>query len=95
LKIYTTLGYRPDVPRVLEAFAYCAALSSRPERALSLAGSAAAQRRLVEFETPNSMLDQCLEECRKQLSRLDASNSWMRGWNMTRDEAMRFALASS
>ena len=95
LKIYSSLGYRPDVPRVLEAFACCAALSSRPERALTLAGSAAAERRLVEFEISNAKLDQYLDECRNQLSRLDASNSWMRGWNMTRDEAIRFALGSS
>jgi predicted ATPase/predicted Ser/Thr protein kinase len=95
LRIYTGLGHRPDVPRVLEAFACCAAVSARSERALTLAGSAAALRQSVGFDVPKPKLERLLEECRTQLSSLQAADSWMRGWNMTPEEIVRFALSAS
>ena len=97
LRIYASLGYRSDLPRVLEAYACCAALAGDPERALTLAGSAAGLRELVgrQYELPKSKLARHLEESRRQLSGSQAATSWMRGWNMSTEEAVLFAKRSS
>ena len=45
LQLYWDLGHRADLPRLLESFAACAAASGESERALILAGGAAALRK--------------------------------------------------
>lgn len=97
LRIYAHLGYRADLPRVLEAYACCASASARPERALTLAGSAAAllQQAGLGFDKPKPNLDRYLKEARRMLPGSQAASSWMRGWSMLPEEAVRFALGSS
>ena len=94
LKLYWDLGHRADLPRLLESFAVCAA-SGDPQRALTLAGAAAVLRN--ELAKPvagptKTRLQSALEAARKQLSSAEATASWMRGWTMQPEEAVRFAL---
>jgi hypothetical protein len=94
LKMYWDLGHRGDLPRLLESFAACAAFED-PQRALTLAGAAAVLR--SELAKPvkglaKSRLEIALEAARKQLSSAEATASWMRGWTMQPEEAVRFAL---
>jgi predicted ATPase len=93
LKLYWDLGHRADLPRLLESFAVCATASRNPERALTLAGAAAVLRNeLGKPGAAKAPLENALEIARKQLSSSDATASWMRGWSMQPEEAVRFAL---
>jgi predicted ATPase len=97
LRLYWDLGHRGDLPRLLEAFAVCAMASRHPERALTLAGAAAVLRsKLVKpvAGSAKSRLEIALETARKQLSSADATVSWLRGWTMEPEEAVRFALGT-
>jgi predicted ATPase len=97
LKLYWDLGHRGDLPRLLESFAACASAAGEPERALTLAGGAAALRKELFrplIGAPKTRLESALEAARKQLSSSDATASWMRGWTMQPEEAVRFALGA-
>ncbi|MBZ5632189.1 MAG: protein kinase [Acidobacteriia bacterium] len=95
LKLYWDLGHRTDLPRLLESFAACASAAGEPERALTLAGGAAALRKELDrplTEAPKTRLESALEAARKRLSSAEATASWMRGWTMEPEAAVRFAL---
>ncbi len=97
LKLYWDLGHRADLPRLLESFAACAAESGEPERALTLAGGAAALRKELArplADAAKTRLESSLDAVRRQLTSPDAAASWMRGWTMQAEEAVRFALGS-
>jgi len=95
LKLYWDLGNQTDLPRLLESLASCAEALREPERALTLAGAAAAIRQellspLTESAKPK--VEHTLAAARDQLSSTAATASWMRGWTMQPEEAVRFAL---
>jgi predicted ATPase len=85
---------REDLPRVLEAFASLALQGQAPERALTLAGSAAVMReryRVRDFSPVRRHgFEQKIDEARKRAGPAAAA-SWMRGWNMSTEEAMQWA----
>jgi predicted ATPase len=97
LQLYSDLGNRAELPRVLESCAICASASGDPERALTLAGSAAALRHaLVKplTDSAKAKLESRLDEARRRLTSAEATASWMRGWTMEPEEAVRFALGA-
>jgi hypothetical protein len=68
-----------------------------PESALTLAGAAAAIRQQLLAPLTGSAkarVDRTLAEARGRLSSAEATASWMRGWTMEQDEAVRLALGS-
>jgi tetratricopeptide (TPR) repeat protein len=95
LQLYWDLGRRTDLPRLLESLAACAAATGEPERALTLAGGAAKLRQeLIRPLTgaAKTRVENSLEAARKELMSTEAAASWMRGWSMQPEEAVRFAL---
>ena len=82
--------------RVLEAFAHVAAAAGAPERALMLAGAAAAVRHTLSVPLPGSQLQRVeatLERVRRQLDPQRAAAAWMEGWSLSIDEAIALAFA--
>jgi len=97
LESYLDLGNRADLPRVLESCAACATAAGEPERALTLAGSAAALRQALAkplTDSAKNKLESSLDEARRRLNSSAAMASWMRGWTMQPEEAVRFALGA-
>jgi hypothetical protein len=97
LKLYWDLGNQADLPRLLESCAACATAAGEPERALTLAGSAAALRQALLkplTDSAKAKLESSLDEARLRLTSAEATASWMRGWIMQPEEAVRFALGA-
>jgi len=97
LAIFQALRHRRGIARVLEHLACCAACQSRPERALKLAGAAAALRE--KLGTPLSAaeraeLENSLRQARQQLSTAEQEGCWAEGWSNTADQNLAYALAS-
>ncbi len=86
---------REGLPRILEAFAGLALQVQAPEHALTLAGSAAATRERYSLRTSSRLrraeVEQKTDKARKQAGPAAAA-SWMKGWNMSREEAFECAL---
>jgi len=83
------------LPRVLESCSICAAAAGESQRAVTFAGSAAALRQALHKPLPDAAkvkLERALAEARGRLSSSEATASWMRGWTMEPEEAVRFAL---
>jgi tetratricopeptide (TPR) repeat protein len=97
LRLYLELGNHIDFPRLLESLAACFEATQAPEGALTLAGAAAAIRqRLVAplTDSAKAKLDRMLANARGKLTSAEATASWMRGWTMEMEEAVRFALGA-
>ena len=95
LQLYSDLGNQAELPRVLESCAACATAAGEPERALTLAGSAAALRQALAkplTDSAKTKLESSLDEARRRLTSSEATTSWMRGWTMEPEDAVRFAL---
>jgi predicted ATPase len=95
LTLYRELGHRSDIPRVLEGMTRCALKAGALERALTLAGSAAAMRKTLSLTVQESAqveLDRGLDEARLRMTSSEAAASWMTGWGMPPEQAIAFAL---
>jgi predicted ATPase len=98
LAMYCAMDHKADVPRVLDALAVSAAADDRAERALTLAGSAAAMRKAYGLHLKQAMesrLDESLDCARIELGGQRATASWMAGWQMQPEQAIAHALAVS
>jgi predicted ATPase len=86
---------RAELPRVLEAFACLAIDAQAPERALTLAGAASALRERYSLRSSSpghrADIERKIEQARKQTG-ASAAASWMKGWNMSPEEAIEWAL---
>jgi tetratricopeptide (TPR) repeat protein len=86
---------QPDLPRVLESLAGIALQRGRPERALSLAGAAAAIRERFCVRTLDSArraeVEMMVDKAREQAGSPAAAH-WMKGWAMNAEEAIAYAL---
>src|SRR5579871_240720 len=74
-----------DVPRVLESLAELATRSGQPQRALTVAGAAAAIRERFSVRTTKAqgaLVERSIDTARKQAG-LEAADHWMKGWNMS------------
>jgi hypothetical protein len=95
LALYRELGHRIDIPRVLEAMSRCALKAGAHERALTLAGGAAAMRKTLSLKAQDATqaeLDRGLDAARQQMTSADAAVSWMSGWEMPPDRAIAYAM---
>jgi len=98
LRLYWDHGNPADLPRVLESCSICAAAAGESQRAVTFAGSAAALRQALHKPLPDAAkvkLERALSEARGRLSSSEATASWMRGWTMEPEEAVRFALGEA
>jgi len=98
MKLFQELGQKRGVARVLDCLACSAALQSQAERALRLAGSAAAMRRVLGVPLPmaeQTRLEKTLDPARQSLSPAKAAAAWMDGWTMATDKAIQEALSFS
>lgn len=95
LVIFGALGHRRGIARVLELLACCAARQNLPDRALTLAGGAAALRE--KLGRPASTAEQ--EDLNRNVFEASPkparqTNAWRQGMAMTLDQILKFALAS-
>jgi predicted ATPase/serine/threonine protein kinase len=96
MTLFQELGQKRGIARLLDCLACSAAYQSKPERALRLAGAAAAMRRVLGAHLPlaeQAVLEKALELARKSVSPAVASTSWMDGWTMSADKAVQDALS--
>jgi predicted ATPase len=98
MKLFQELGQKRGMARLLDCLACSAALQSQPERALRLAGSAAAMRRVLGVPLPmaeQTRLEKTLDPARQSISPAKAAAAWMDGWTMATDKAIHEALSFS
>ena len=98
MKLFQELGQKRGMARLLDGFACWEAAQSKPERALQLAGAAAAMRHVLGTPLPlaeQAKLERTLEQARKSLPPAIAAAAWMDGWTTPADRAIEDALASS
>jgi predicted ATPase len=96
MKLFQELGQKRGMARLLDCLACSAALQSKPERALRLAGAAAAMRRVLGAPLPlaeQARLEKTLDQARQSVSPTIVAAAWMDGWTMPADKAIRDALA--
>jgi len=96
MKLFQELGQKRGIARLLDCLACSAALQCKPERALRLAGAAAAMRRILGAPLPlneQARSEKTLELARESLSPTIAAAAWMDGWTTPSDKAVRDALA--
>ena len=98
LSLFQELGHKRGIARGLESFAALAAARADSERALRLAGVAAALRQSIGAPltvNEQAKLDQCLEPARKKLSTAAARAAWLEGWVMSVEVAVSEVLKLS
>jgi len=94
LKLFQELGQKRGVARLLDCLACFAALRDKPERALRLAGAAAAMRRVLGAPLPLTekvRLEKVLDRARQSISTDLASTAWLSGWT-TADKVVEDAF---
>lgn len=83
-----------DLPRGLESLAEVAIQGGQPERALALAGAAAAIRKRFHVRTMNparrAEVEKKIDFARKSAGE-EAAAFWMKGWNMSLEEIIGYA----
>lgn len=95
LRIFMELDHRRGIARLLECCACSAAAQSEPQRALRLAGAAAALRQAVGAPlTPAEQvkLEKSLEHARHGVSSAEGAGAWLEGWGMPIERAIEMAL---
>jgi predicted ATPase len=90
-------GHRRGLARVLEGFALAASLDGDAQRAIRLAGAAAALRNALG--TPLTAAEQQqvtsgLELAHAKLSPAARSQAWSEGWTMSLDQAIEYGLSA-
>lgn len=96
LNLFHSLEQKRRTARLLESFACSAAAQSQFERALRLAGPAAALRQSIRAPlTPveETKLEKGLAIARAELATADGRNAWLSGWVMSVKKAIEDALA--
>jgi predicted ATPase/DNA-binding winged helix-turn-helix (wHTH) protein len=95
LKIFQQLEHKRGIARLLECFACAAAAQGHSERALRLAGAAAALRQNIGAPlTPaeKTKLESHLECARPGLSETSSAAAWLEGWELPVERAIEEAL---
>src|SRR6202166_2811769 len=98
MKLFQELGQKRGMARLLDCLACSAARQSQPQRALRLAGAAAAVRRVIGAPLPvaeQTRLEKTLDLSRQSLPPAKAAAAWMDGWTMATDKAIQEALLFS
>ncbi len=95
LEIFQALDHKRGIARLLESFALSAAAQDHAERALRLAGAAAALRQNIGAPlTPVEQvkLKASLDSARQLLSNAAGGRAWLEGWGLPVEEAIAEAL---
>ena len=96
LAVFQKVGDIRGTLRIIEAAAHLAARDGRAERALTLAGAAAAARHTLATPLPRPQqerLEKTLDAARRGLAPQQAGAAWMHGWSLSVDEAVALAFA--
>src|SRR5438552_16893676 len=94
MKLFQELGQKRGIARLLDCLACSATLQCKPERALRLAGAAAAMRRILGAPLPlteQARSEKTLELAREALSPTIAAAAWSDGCTPPPDKAVRDA----
>jgi len=98
LEIFVNLGHKRGIARALEGFA-CSALAQRdPARALAITAAAAHLRQWIGaplMPAERSKLDDKLQPGWTSLNEADSKAAYARGWAMSLDNAIKYALEES
>jgi hypothetical protein len=95
IRIFQQLGHKRGLARLLECFACSAAVELEAERALRLAGAAAALRQNVGAPlTPaeQAKLEATLERPRQTLTNAVGVTAWLEGWALPVEKAIQEVL---
>lgn len=95
VKIFQELGHKRGIARLLECFAYAAAGRLEAERALRLAGAAAALRQNIGAPLKPAeqvKLEAALETQWQVLNRTAGNTAWSEGWAMPVEQAIEEVL---
>ncbi|HUO35127.1 MAG TPA: protein kinase [Candidatus Acidoferrum sp.] len=91
LTIFRDLEHNRGVARLLECFACLAAVQHQPQRALRLAGAAAALRQNIGtplMATEQAQLEAVLDSARQALPDSSSGAAWLEGWGMPLEKAI-------
>ena len=97
MKMFQELEHKRGIARLLECFACSAAAQSQPERALRLAGAAAALRQTLGAPlTPaeQAKLERSLDLARQALANTAGASAWLEGWALPVEKAIQEAMMS-
>jgi predicted ATPase len=92
---FQKLEHKRGIARLFESFACSAAAQSEAEKALRLAGAAAALRQSIGaplVPTEQAKLDRSLDEARRSLPVTAGRNAWLAGWVMPIEQAIKDML---
>ena len=94
MAIFRELNHKRGIARLLECYASSAVAGHEPDRALRLAGAAAALRESLGAPLPLAdfaKLERTLEQARQALTRDESATLWMEGWAMPLEKAVEVA----
>jgi hypothetical protein len=95
LSLNVELGNRTNIAFVLDTLAAADAMQGRAERALRLAGAAAALRAAVDARRPppeQARFDRLVEPARQTLGEERAASTWAEGRAMSLEQAIAYAM---
>jgi predicted ATPase len=95
IKLFQELEHKRGIARLLECFACSAAAQLEAERALRLAGTAAALRQNIGAPlrpAEKAKLEASLELARQAVSNTAGATAWLEGWAMPVEKAVEEAL---
>jgi predicted ATPase len=95
LRIFRKLEHKRGIARLLESLACSAAAQAEGEKALRLAGAAAALRQKIGaplVPTEQAKLERSLDEARRSLAVTAGRNAWLAGWVMPIEQAIKDVL---
>jgi predicted ATPase len=98
LKVFRDLEHKRGIARLLECFASSAAAQSQAERALRMAGAAAALRQNIGAPlTPGEQakLEAILEPARRALTNTSVATAWLAGWDTPPEKAIEEVLSDT
>ena len=98
LTAFVTLGHKRGIASVLEGFAYLAQCEQQYERALTLAGGAAAVRRAsgaAPRPDEQAMFERTLEPAWRSLDPATAQATWTAGQRLSLDDAIELRIRST
>jgi len=98
LALFVNLGHKRGIARALEGFACSALGQGNPARALAITAAAAHLRQWIGaplMPVEQSKLDQKLQPAWMSLEGADSKAAYARGWAMSLDNAIKYALEES
>jgi len=97
MKAFQELDYKRGIARLLECFARAAAAQLEAERALRLAGAAAALRQNIGAPlapAEQAKLEAALDPVRQALTNTASAAAWLEGWTLPVEKAIEEVLSS-